>query len=79
MQRLEFHAAVGLLLAALLAVPTIDSLRAVTLLDAVPTITPLRRIVVQVRPVQMDVAVVASQTAGGPIKTTITPATRTRP
>ena len=69
----------ALLLAALLAVPTIDSLRAVTLADAVPTITPLRRIVVQVMPVQMDVAVVASQTAGGPIKTTITPATRTRP
>lgn len=68
-----------LLLAALLAVPTIDSLRAVTLADAVPTITPLRRFVVQVRTVQMDVAVVASQTAAGPIKTTITPATRTRP
>lgn len=69
----------SLLLAALLAVPTIDSLRAVTLADAVPTITPLRRIVVQVMPVQMDVAVVASQSAGGPVKTTITPATRTRP
>ena len=68
-----------LLLAALLAVPTIDSLRAVTLADAVPTITPLRRFVVQVRTVQMDVAVVASQTAGGPIKTTITPATRNHP
>ena len=68
-----------LLLAALLAVPTIDSLRAVTLADAVPTITPLRRFVVQVRTVQMDVAVGASQTACGPIKTTITPATRTRP
>lgn len=79
MQRLEFHAAVGLLLTALLVVPTIDSLRAVTMLDAVPTITPLRRIVVQVRTVQMDVAVVASQTAAGPIKITIAPATRTRP
>lgn len=69
----------ALLLAALLAVPTIDSLRAVTLADAVPTITPLRRFVVQVRTVQMDVAVVASQTAGGPIKTTITTATRNSP
>ena len=68
-----------LLLSALLAVPTIDSLRAVTLAGAVPTITPLRRFVVQVRAVQMDVAVVASQTAGGPIKTTITPARRNRP
>lgn len=58
MQRLEFHAAVGLLLAVLLAVPTI---------------TPNRRIVVTTKPVVIDMVIVTEQRGTGPVKTTATP------
>ena len=65
MQRLEFHAAIGMLLAVLLAVPTI---------------TPHRRIVVQVQPVMVpvDMAVVTSQDKGGPVKVNVTPIQRSK-
>lgn len=43
-------------------------------LIAVPTITPLRRIVATTRTVQVDVVVVTGQVGCGPIQTTITPA-----
>ena len=65
MQRLEQYAAVGLLLA---------------ILAAVPTITPNRRIVVQVQPVMVpvDMAVVTSQDKGGPVKVNVTPIQRSK-
>ena len=61
MQRLEQYAAVGLFLAALLAVPTI---------------TPNRRIVVTTKPVVVDMVIVTEQRAGGPVKATVTPASQ---
>ena len=61
MQRLEKYAAVGLFLAALLAVPTI---------------TPNRRIVVTTKPVVVDMVIVTEQRAGGPVKATVTPASQ---
>ena len=63
MQRLEQYAAVGLFLAALLAVPTI---------------TPNRRIVVTTKPVVVDMAVVTSQDNGGPIKVNVAPIQRSK-
>ena len=61
MRGLELNATVGLLLAVLLAVPTI---------------TPHRRIVVTVRPVVVDMVIVTEQRAGGPVKATVTPASQ---
>ena len=61
MQRLELNATVGLLLAVLLAVPTI---------------TPHRRIVVTTRPVVVDMIIVTEQRGAGPVKTTVTPASQ---
>lgn len=65
MRGLELNATVGLLLAVLLAVPTI---------------TPNRRIVVQVQPVMVpvDMAVVTSQDKGGPVKVNVTPIQRSK-
>lgn len=58
MRCLELNAAVGLLLAVLLAVPTI---------------TPNRRIVVTTKPVVIDMVIVTEQRGTGPVKTTATP------
>ena len=65
MRGLELNATIGLLLAVLLAVPTI---------------TPNRRIVVQVQPVMVpvDMAVVTSQDNGGPIKVNVAPIQRSK-
>ena len=61
MRGLELNATVGLILAVLLAVPTI---------------TPNRRIVVTTRPVVVDMIIVTEQRGAGPVKATVTPASQ---
>jgi hypothetical protein len=61
MRGLELNATIGLLLAVLLAVPTI---------------TPHRRIVVTIKPVVVDMIIVTEQRGAGPVKTTVTPASQ---
>ena len=63
MRGLELNATIGLLLAVLLAVPTI---------------TPNRRIVVTTRPVVVDMIIVTEQRGAGPVKATVTPIQRSK-